>query len=826
MPFSASLRENAFYLPQRRKDAEKNRNANSFHVSFVLNINELRPLLPMTSLSTILSEQAAQITPQGTPVPHSERVYCVTFSPDGRYLVSGSVNRQVNVWEVGTTELSDYMRGHTKFVWSVAFSPDGKTLASASGDGTVFLWDIESRSHFRIEESHYAIVLPLYGVAYSPKGDYFAAGCLDGVIRLWSTTSRRPPWKLKGHKNEVYSVAFSPDGRFLASGGNDFTVRIWDVENKCEEEVLNHPGCRVSSVSFSPDGRLLAYASTNTHIYIINLATAESQTLSGHQGLVWSVAFSPDSRLLISGANDRSVRLWDVESGRQIQTLEGHQDDVNSVAFSPDGLLAASASDDRTVRVWDLSLLNERPETYLRLVADQEKETAIDKELLHFINTHRRSLDYALGPLSNPETSLRWLRSNLKSKNPPPLGLVHDLGLILTAGKSNFLTLNRNDSPYHHFLLELRSAPIIEKLKELKLNDHEIGRLIAQLLEGVEFRDSCPAPEDRPLVQSCRLLEAALLKNRPRTKSADKNQRQKDGDSPFLSPKDQDRVKRHLYNLTKSKIRFLKDLYATPNKSLNSDDLAEMIPLDSLPPALTDLYSQILTITPKLTFNDHRGSQTYSCGGYHGLTHKGALDSLALSEYLYPKTLLQDRILNREALYYGRDGEAEKRRRMILIITQSGLEMSGTANHLARAVTLATVTLLRNLDGDLRQSFCGSVWTTPTDPLSPAGRQKLFTWQDREGLDLKEPFTRLKEQLRTWQESYHRIDTLWIIDRHFAADQQSRSFKKTLKEISNLSHQRAWFIGLKPNPAALPAAADFFHHHQHIVMQNEKITIR
>ena len=250
-----------------------------------------------------------------------------------------------------------------------------------------------------------------------------------------------------------------------------------------------------------------------------------------------------------------------------------------------------------------------------------------------------------------------------------------------------------------------------------------------------------------------------------------------------------------------------------------------MIPFDSLPSTLTDLYSQLLTIAPKLTFHDHRGSQTYSCGGYHGLTHKGGLDNLALSEYLYPDALLQHRILNREALYYGREGEREKRRRMTLIITQSGLEMSGTTNHLARAMTLAAITILRDSGSDLCHSFFGSCWTTPTDPFKHNGRQKLLAWQDSEGLNLEQPWARLKEQLQTWQENYHRIDTLWIIDRHFAADRKRITLKKTIKEIQNLSLHRAWVIGLGPSSPTPPALTDFFHHHKQIMMQNDKITL-
>jgi WD40 repeat protein len=79
------------------------------------------------------------------------------------------------------------------------------------------------------------------------------------------------------------------------------------------------------------------------------------RTLTGHTDWVNSVAFSPDGRLLASGSSDRTIKLWDVATGREVRTLSGHTDIVTSVAFSPDGRLLASGSDDKTIKLWDIS---------------------------------------------------------------------------------------------------------------------------------------------------------------------------------------------------------------------------------------------------------------------------------------------------------------------------------------------------------------------------------------------------------------------------------------------------------------------------------------
>jgi WD40 repeat protein len=112
----------------------------------------------------------------------------------------------------------------------------------------------------------------------------------------------------------------------------------------------------VWSVAFSPDGRLLASGSEDRTIKLWDVATGrEVRTLTGHTDRVWSVAFSPDGRLLASGSDDYTIKLWEVATGSLVRSLTGHTDDVESVAFSPDGRLLASGSLDNTIKLWEVA---------------------------------------------------------------------------------------------------------------------------------------------------------------------------------------------------------------------------------------------------------------------------------------------------------------------------------------------------------------------------------------------------------------------------------------------------------------------------------------
>ena len=312
-----------------------------------------------------------------TPVPdrvgeiraflgHTGPVVDAAISSNGLFILSGSEDNTVRLWDVSKGTDLRHFEGATDPIVSVAFSGDAKTVLASSGQlapspgGHVHVWNTgEAQATLRVDVSKSGVALD---AIFSPDGKHLLLACGDATLRLLDAITQAEIRQFTGHEGPVRCVAFSADGSRILSGGDDRTVRLWDAATgKQLQSITGHQG-PVTGVAFAPNGESAISGSLDKTVRYWDLETgAQKQECMGHLDKVTCVAYSPEGPFALSGGGefDGTIRLWKLSDGTEVQILGRHLGGVRSVAFSADGRRAVSAGNDAVVRLWgvpDLSL--------------------------------------------------------------------------------------------------------------------------------------------------------------------------------------------------------------------------------------------------------------------------------------------------------------------------------------------------------------------------------------------------------------------------------------------------------------------------------------
>ncbi|MGA7326066.1 MAG: caspase family protein [Rhodomicrobium sp.] len=235
---------------------------------------------------------------------HEGRVYGLAFSPDGKYLISGSKDKAAIIWDVSKARLVRRLIGHTDGIEDVGFTPDGKRAVTASFDKTLRLWNVADGTLIAEMRGHADRVRSL---SVSPSDGSIVSGDYAGEIRVWDGKSGRYLRTLGRQEHRVYSISISPDGKKVLStsgeGEGHFNQYIWDFATGRQITRYERHDWDVLASGFSPDGGLVATAGgNNQEIDIWDPRTGETKSvLKGTGRAVLTTAFSLDGNSIAWG---------------------------------------------------------------------------------------------------------------------------------------------------------------------------------------------------------------------------------------------------------------------------------------------------------------------------------------------------------------------------------------------------------------------------------------------------------------------------------------------------------------------------------------------
>ncbi|KAK9480762.1 WD40-repeat-containing domain protein [Lipomyces japonicus] len=301
---------------------------------------------------------------------HTAGITAVRFSPDGRFVATGSADATVKLWHAQTGAYELTLAGHVAGVNDVAWSPDSTLLATASDDKTVRVFAAGTGGAcVRTFRGHANYVT---AVDFNCKGNLVASGSFDESIKIWDLRRGTCLRTLPAHSDPVAGLHFSRDGTLIVSGSHDGQIRLWDVTSgQCLKTIIEPDNnAPVSAVKFSPNGRYLLSSALDGSVRLWDYLTSDGRcvrTFQSHKNdayaltptfIVFTSSSSSSSSsssavYVVCGSESGEIFFWDLQTKQPVLILTAaHVGPVLAVDAHPSGSMLASAGIDHSAKIW------------------------------------------------------------------------------------------------------------------------------------------------------------------------------------------------------------------------------------------------------------------------------------------------------------------------------------------------------------------------------------------------------------------------------------------------------------------------------------------
>lgn len=292
------------------------------------------------------------------PLINDYVISTIAWFPSGEFLASASYDSQyyrtsenkIKIWRIDTQRKVKALRGHQDKITSLQVSKDGKFLVSGSEDRTLIIWDLATYTIIKELTEFYHM-----SITISPCGSYISSGSQNETFVVFNIHTFEQ-FTFSTQQDLVSSVAFSPCGNVLTCAC-DLWIKFFDLNTRSLSKEFNNYNKNIYDLNYSPDGRYIVFSSHMDRIKVLNVKTLEVIIkLFWNNTWFFSVSFSMCGNFIAFRGHDWSAKICSIQKQRQVKHFDGHLDEVAAIKFSPKTNLLASGSTDKSIKLWCSSI--------------------------------------------------------------------------------------------------------------------------------------------------------------------------------------------------------------------------------------------------------------------------------------------------------------------------------------------------------------------------------------------------------------------------------------------------------------------------------------